>query len=294
MEETKAVTALVLKSSGEELIALYADGILRQWEVKSGSKVSPKILGKIQEEFGMVIGFDAAGRPWGHHCQNKAFLMMEEESWQAEGKFPIKDVYDCVYVSQNRAAFTKPYDVNFLELVLVDLDRMEKITTRKVKRPQWVAVLGAETLIWSDSTMGFLIARDNDVTLGAEHKLEMPFEPTCLDVCQCTTGVYVVASGTSDGRIFAWQVDVIDNDLVSKKIIETQAHNGPVTTIVIRNDSQLASGGADRAIILTQIVDGNIAGVIERTIKRTLRCTGMRITGIKGPNEYRLLENNIN
>jgi Pentapeptide repeats (8 copies) len=294
MEETKAVLALALKPSGEELIALYADGILRQWEVKSGSKMSPKIVGKIEEKLGMLIGFDPAGSPWGHHRQSKAFLVMEQESWQVEGNFPVNDAYDCIYVSPNRVAFTKPNDKNLMELVLVDLDRMEKIATRQVKRPQWIAVLGAETLIWSESTTGFLIARDNAVTLGAEHKLEMPLEATCLDVYQCTTGRYVVASGTSDGRIFAWQVDVIEDGLVSKKVLETQAHNGPVTTIVIRNDGQLASGGADRAIILTQIVDGNIAGGIERTIKRTLRCTGMRITGIKGPNEYSLLKNNVN
>jgi WD40 repeat protein len=99
-------------------------------------------------------------------------------------------------------------------------------------------------------------------------------------------GRHLVSGGSGDGRIYVWRLDLTTKPWTKEKILDVQAHDGPVTAVAFAGETRIAAGGADRAIVLTKLADGdNQAGVRESRFQLTIRYRGMKIRGIKGTSE---------
>ena len=159
LEETKAVVSLEASPSGDELIALYGDGVLREWLVKSGSKMSSTVVGSMKAELGAVIGVHESGQAWVRCPEEWMFLSRSVQPWSAEGVFPIKEGYECIHAEGGHLAFTKRIKEDIVELSLIDLESQRIIEVKEVKQALWCAALGDEAFVWSDSAVGLRVDR---------------------------------------------------------------------------------------------------------------------------------------
>lgn len=71
--------------------------------------------------------------------------------------------------------------------------------------------------------------------------------------------------------------------------------DGPVTAVTFLDDTRVASGGRDRSIVITRIEaeENSKPGIQERKLQLTLRCKGMKINGLIGPDEQQKLRDLI-
>ena len=291
LEETKSVVSLAAKPSGDEIIALYGDGALREWQVKSGSKMSSTVVGSVKVDAGTVIGIHESGQAWAHRPREWSFFCQSAKPWGTEGVFPIREDFGCIHSKSGRLAFTSRIDEDRVKLSVVDLESQEIVGIKEVNRAQWCAALGAEAFVWSDAAVGLRIGRANAISSSDDIVLAMPLEPTCLDVWRCDSREHLVTAGVGDGRIFAWKIVLKAVGWSSDKLLESQAHQGAVTTIAFTGESRVASGGSDKTIVLTRLIGPeNLAGAQERRLQRSLRCRKMRIEGVKGPAEFEMLQ----
>ncbi len=176
-----------------------------------------------------------------------------------------------------------------VHVILVDLVTRAIICEREAKRTRWCSPLGDGALVWSDAEVGFRVVSTRGKPPEAEVILASP-EPTCLGVWCRSPGNYSVAGGASDGTIRVWHLDLRGPPWSERKILEAKVHDGPVTSVTFTNDSCLASGSADRAIVLTRFAENApLTGHIERRLHLTVRCRGMKIAGMKSTSEQELL-----
>jgi hypothetical protein len=291
LEETKLVVSLAASPSGDELIALYGDGVLRKWQAKSGSKMSSMVVASAKAEAGTVVGIHESGQAWLRTARQWCFLSQSGLPWSPEGAFFINEGCECISAKSGRIAISKKLREDLVELILFDLENQNIVGSMSVKKQAlWCAALGDDAFIWSDSTVGFRVARLTSTASAAEIVLDMPLEPTCLDVWRCDSNEYLVSTGMGDGRILAWRVGMRQGAWSSSRLLETQAHQGAVTAVIFTSDSRVASGGSDRAIVLTRLIGTeHLAGMQERRLQRSLRCRGMQIKSVKGPAEAEML-----
>lgn len=289
IEETKPVVSLAAAASRDKLFAFYGDGVLREWNLELPGKATWKVVGLLPPEPGSVLGLHESGQMWLHTPRSWMFLAPQEVKWQPQGSFAVKDGYGCVWAAGDCIALVEKSESDAARVLLVDLERQGTLNARRVRLVRWCAALGNDGLVWSDAGAGFRVASMRGEPPERGITLSSP-EPTCLGVQRCRFGEYLVAGGVGDGRICVWRLDPQGTTWAQQKVLDVKVHDGPVTSVAFTSDTCVASGGADRAIVLTRFgEDATLAGHTECRLQLTLRCKGMKIRGLKGPAEYEVL-----
>jgi WD40 repeat protein len=117
-------------------------------------------------------------------------------------------------------------------------------------------------------------------------------EVTVLAAREFGGGSHLVCAGQIDGMVRVWLLGLEHSPPAVKCVLEKQAHEGAITAVDFVDGNRVASGGADRRVVVSRFncdalesADGQ-----ERVLHLTLRCKGLRIEGIQGPVERRRLE----
>jgi hypothetical protein len=289
IEETAPVLALAREPSGEHLVAVYRDGMIRQWHLKPGSKTPSRVLGKRIVEPGCMVGVHESGQPWLNNGREWIFFVRDDKGgWGQCGGFYIKEAFNAVR-SQSRVLLVSEKDQNEgIRIAVVDLDRQEKLCSAETNATRHFATLGSQAVIWSDAQVGFRVR-----LLSSEIKTDLVLsckEPTCLDIFQLKKGAYLVGGGTGHGIVHGWILDIQDGTPVLEKILEARVHEGVVTAVAFVDNSRLSSGGSDCAIVISRwLQNGDLEGRIERRLQLKMRCRGLKINGLKGDRENALL-----
>ena len=110
---------------------------------------------------------------------------------------------------------------------------------------------------------------------------------TCLAARAVDAHRHLLACGQDDGTVRVWFVDLRERSWRAQCVLEHRLHEGPVTAVAFLDDSRIASGGADRTIVVTQVDTrgGGTHALRECRLQLAFRCKGMRIRGLKGPEE---------
>jgi hypothetical protein len=287
LEETKAVGALCAHPSGEYVVAAYGDGVLRQWELKPGTRTPSRIVGQFSVGTGISLGIHETGQRWLSNGKDWFFFDAEEQdTWRKISRFQIRETLSSIIPDGGSLAFVEKTGDGRARVVLADLSRQVEVCTAATESTLHCAGLSADGVVWSDASMGFRIYCPNPD--GEQKVAELTCDrPTCLDVFKCTAKGYLLAAGTEDGRVHVWEIGFDSGAIDDRKVLELQAHDGPVTSIAILTDSRVASGGVDCAVVVSCW-----AGTtrVERRLRLRMKCKGMRIEGLRGETEYRLLE----
>ena len=290
IEETAPVMSIGRDPSGEKLVAVYRDGVLRQWHLKPGGKIPSKVIGNMALQTSCAVGLHECGQPWLQNGREWIFFVRgEDETWSRPGGFRIKDAFDGVRVQQKLLIFTEKDKEEGVRLVVVDLNRQRKLCSIQTNPTRHCATLGTDAVVWSDAKIGFRV-KSLAADEGRNELLLQCQEPSCLDVFRLRGGVYLVGGGTGDGHVHVWKVDLQNGARNHDKVLEAKPHQGAVTAIAFVDNTRLSSGGEDCAIVVSRWTQGSsISGTAERRLRLKFRCHGLKIVGLKSEIEYGLL-----
>lgn len=128
LEETASVLALAREPSGEHLVAVYRDGVLRQWHLKPGSRTPSQVLGRCPVEPGCMVGVHEAGQPWLNNGRQWRFFVRDDNGgWSPSGNFNIKESFNAVRSQSSILVLSENDQNGEIRIGVVDLDRQEKL-----------------------------------------------------------------------------------------------------------------------------------------------------------------------
>jgi hypothetical protein len=290
LEETKAIQSLSASPSGSELLAVYADGVLREWRLKSGSKVNSTTVHNLSANAEAFVGVHETGQMWYHLRGEWTFLSRNTQPWNEEGVFAVDANYRHVSWVSNRLFSARTITGDRMQLTLLDLETEQVIGQKQVHRAQWSNALGEEAFVWSDAA-SLRIAPIASSNVNDELVLRLPSEPMCLGVRRCDLACFLVGTGTNDGQVIVWRLERNLEKWSAEKLLDAKAHQGAVTAIAFLDESRLATGGIDRAVVLSTLIgQDNLDGTNVGRLERSLRCRGMKVEGVQSPIEFGLLQ----
>lgn len=176
-----------------------------------------------------------------------------------------------------------------LRIMLFDLEQSTTFQILTINSVSHCISLSREALLLNDQVEGLRVLR----LANEETFLQFPeIKATCLSSFCVSPLVHLIACGEHNGSVHVWLVDLRQPTITARKILGQQIHDGPVTAITFLDDLRVASGGVDRAIVITRINSDadTLIGKIERRLHFTLRCKGMQIRGLTGAEEQRRLQ----
>jgi hypothetical protein len=268
------------------LIAVYADNSLREWHLKPSRKMVSRLLGSVQVDPSSAIGYHESGQPWMRI--GREWLFLEETAdgtWSIAARFPIKDSIAEPTPRGSLMTLVEREGNGTVLVRLIDMTRQIHVASAVANLARYSTVLGTEAFVWSDARVGVRIRRLRPEKRVKDIVLRSP-EPSCLDAMPLTKQSYLIAIGTSEGRVCVWQLQLQDRDWSDRKIVDLLVHDGPVTSVVFKTTTKLASGSSDRSIALVSWNEsGDGLATIERRLLLKLRCRGMKITGLETEKE---------
>jgi amidophosphoribosyltransferase len=104
--------------------------------------------------------------------------------------------------------------------------------------------------------------------------------------------LYLIACGGRDGTVGLWRFCFCDqpSNIHYQEIFRGKIHENIVTSLSFIRPEILLTGGMDNKILLLDISDLPKPPKIMRPFEMKLRCAGMKIDGIKGERERKLLK----
>ena len=174
---------------------------------------------------------------------------------------------------------------------LVDLTTAEIIHRFDVGDAIFCDNLGIEGLIYYDTELRIVLfgASGNKPR---EYVFPGVHEPTCVAVIEDGArpkSGYVIACGQRDGFVKTWRVTVNpDWNMVPQ--VNARLHTDIVSAVTFLDEQVLLSGGNDRRIIRSRLAAGFSEPVDQQQYALRIECTGMKIDGVKGEKERRLLQ----
>jgi serine/threonine protein kinase len=295
LEETKAIVSLTVGPSSNAIIALYGDGKLREWQL-AGARATSQVALSVNLEPTSVVGQHDCGQLWLRRGHNWSFLARRKEGWLIEGTFPIREGHEYICARGDLLTYTRRTNEQAADVVVADITRREIIFSVTLNGAQRCEPLGTEGVIWSDSggRLHVQTPGGEPSLLTQQAELETCGMLTSLVTSQSKQGLYLVAAGTEKGMISVWRVTLTGGQWTIERLLSRSSHQGVVTALAFVNDSLIASGGSDRAIVLVRLSGSeHPEGTEERRLLRTLRCRNMKIEGVKGPREYEMLKDYI-
>jgi CheY-like chemotaxis protein len=293
LEETESVVSLAVSSSSEEIISLYSDGTLREWKWTLTGKATSQVAMLVAPDPDSALGMRNAGQAWLRQGTWWSFLTMRKGRWVQEGTFPVREDYECIHCDGAFLTYLQRIDGTSTLFCRVDLLHQEFITSMPIADAKRCAPLGTQGFVWSDAQacIHFQALPDDLHPSPAEIIHEIPSPATAVATRQSKEGTHLLAIGTQDGEVLVWRVSFLAGRWIHEPIFKKASHQGLVSTLAFLNDTQIASGGSDRTVVVVRLIGPE--GADERRLTRTLRCRNMRIEGCEGPREHGMLEEYI-
>jgi DNA-binding NtrC family response regulator len=290
IEETAAVSSVAAFPSGDSLLAIYGDGTARKWNLQHPRKTESRLVGERLNPQA-TIGMLRNGQSWIRDPTTFAFIDAHQNADMHPGaSFPIKDSYRFAMPGVSEMAVVETTPDGESRVLMIDLERQEIIEILESSSTTVCAALAQDALVFDDIGPVLRII-ELDVEKNQPSTDLLNGLITCLSSIQIANKVHIIVCGQNDGSLHAWFIDLRKESYSLRKILDGRIHDGLVTTVTFLDEGRIVSGGNDRAIVVTRInIDGRtLTGILERKLKLTLRCRGMRIKGLKGPDEHRKL-----
>jgi len=281
IEETTPVQSIAI-SPGENILALYHEGIIREWTCKEasgrcGTTLPGNITGKEIKKLVALPGNDLTLLD----DRYLYFYDRTENELKQRAKIEIRQDIDTLKISRATILLNDRRD-NQNRLLLIDLDRYTIIKSFYTTPFTLCDHLGTDAFVIANEVEDVRII---DLSENKRPPLLLPvkIKVTCLSVWQCAgrDGQYLVGLGLYNGIVQIWEIDCKNRH--SQKLLEHGLHKfkQPVKDIVFLDENHIVSGGLDKTIAMLAFNEvGNIVGT-PREFKMTLQCQGMKIEGVQ-------------
>ncbi len=289
IEETSKALSIALHPSGSKIIAAYEDNIIREWKIDQKFKLEYRNLGKYKK--------GSIRQLFSYSGSDLCFLMNEEvilydysdtDELKQEACFKIKPEYRHIVAKKDGLVLVSEDEQQVRKAFCVDT-RHEILCSKEIKD-----LIACEVL----DQQAFVIATINSIKLICKRNyretvtLEVRELTSLCTFCLNKDEKYLVACGQRNGDVQIWRIDISDEEFQYEPILNSHIHNGIVSSLVFLDETRIISSGLDRKISIQRFEEGSedIQGTTEKTLYLTVRCKGMKIDGLKGETERKMLE----
>jgi hypothetical protein len=290
IEETTPVIALAAYPSNDRVVASYADGTARTWNLTHPRKSESHLVTTHFPRKEVTLGISRNGNAWMYDSRTLAFLDLTERTIRQVASFEVNPRYRLECLTDTDLLVTRRTDQGIAELLLLDLKRQGAIEVLEVSSVISFLPLGREAVVLTDITNSLLVIKLNSIK---ELVSKIPAGEVITSLAsRCVlNGLHLIAWGQVDGIMQVWLIDLRNTPSEVRKVFSDQIHEGPVTAVTFLDESRIASGGQDRSIAITRVDTMGVSrpGIQERRLQLTLRCKGMKVNGLKGAEEQQKL-----
>ncbi|MCM4078232.1 Rho termination factor N-terminal domain-containing protein [Actinoplanes sp. TRM88002] len=291
LEETAAVVSIALDEDNSTVFAGYTDNSIRRWRVEAGRRAicvtiadldfRPESLSLTPQKDVFVMGGTDP------HRRVTVLGAGADDQWAPLCAFTADSTIISVAVRKQRAVLERRKQRSGASKIEVFLPDGRVLESAKVIRGSGYSMLAlgpdcvisqdkAQTVMWSGPVNGLSAPR---------RVLPLP-SSICLDGRLLDQTEALLLLGHADGQLSLWSVD-LDGTAEPRPLWQITAHTGAVSSVRLSGGFAL-SGGVDRTMNLFPLMDDWKVGP-PISLHRTLRCTGLRIDGVKGAAEHDLL-----
>jgi hypothetical protein len=265
LEETAAVTAIVV-GHDETIFAAYGDRTLRSWQIGTG-RTTDRLLCQLPHP-AERLWLTPAGRI--AVVGDSTLTVLAPADWATTLSFRLKSRYRGLHAAGEDALLLdeslnsgsvlsfRPDEGTAVMLGLPHARAWHICAgdSWAVATPDRVSIYGPAALSWPSSQVSVITMRTDPA------------------------GETLVATGHEDGLVVVHQV--IGGRAIARW--KRQMHAGPVTAIAFLGEDRLVTGGVDRGLCVTHTGGDSDDGEVAR-YELTLRCGGVKLEGLRGPDE---------
>jgi len=281
IEETTPVQSIAI-SPTENILALYQDGILREWEYQQRQR--PNSINLAAGISGNEMKIIA--QP-GHDLTvlNDRFLFF----YDRDGKnLKLKATME---VKPNLRLIKATRDFLILNEAKGKQNRLSLVDLKKLAVVKFFDC-SSFTLCDHMDDQALVIFNENekeklqvlDISPSKRSALFIPVKEkiSCLAACPCSQkpGDYLLGLGLENGAVQIWQIQV--SEWHREKLLEHVLHEQkkPIKDICFIDECRIVTGSLDKTIrLLTFNHEGRLEGEVKE-FKMTLQCRGMKIDGV--------------
>ena len=210
-------------------------------------------------------------------------------------RFRMKSEYRQVLAKENDLLLISEKENESNKILLIDLQEKKIRELLELEKVVLCENFDGKTFVLFEGGTSLRIVETKNSSL--ETAITLPArEVTSLCVFNCRKKAeYLLACGQRNGEVFVWQIDLSEEKLQGRLLLERHDHDGPVSSSVFLDDSRIVSGSVDRKIFIVRLepdAEGT-AGIKEDVLHLTARCKDMKIKGVKGERERKMLESLI-
>lgn len=292
LEETASVRAISVEPDSERVLAAYANGEIREWELAPSQACKSILLARSGERAIEAVARGPSGSTVlfaDGHCT----VLSPDEPEPELVRYRTKDHFRLPRVIGSRVSYATEILGVGTRLTVCDLNQ-DALDTALVVGHHVAAFahlqglgfvfvdMGGDGLHIAPSTVGdaapSLLKVDGAsfMSLAALHE---------------ASDRWLIGTGERDGMVSVWSVaskplgDQLGNvELSWTLIMRKVVHDGPVNTLAFSSREAIVSGGSDRVVAMTGLQQTE-ASRPDLRLHLTLRCRGVLIDGLEGPTE---------
>ena len=280
LEETTPVQSIAV-GADENILALYNNGVIRQWGHMPGKRPNAvNLSGGIEEKEMKLMALPGNDLTILHDTFLYFYERRENELTQ-KAKIEINTDIQLLHLSR-QFLLLKKMEGEYDRFHLVDLMQSSVIKSMVCPPFSICHLLERHAIITYNETEGLRLM---DLTQANRTTRIISISETvsCLAVCRCdeNESCYYMGLGLFTGGLQLWQVDV--NEWKAWKLSEHMVHQpkSPVKDISFMGLDRVVTGGLDKTIRLFPFdKEGRQAGSIEE-FKMTPQCSSMKLDGVE-------------
>ncbi|MFY1577361.1 NACHT domain-containing protein [Verrucosispora sp. WMMD703] len=265
LEETAAVTA-ILVDHDETIFAAYGDRTLRSWQIDTG-RTTDRLLCQLPHP-AERLWLTPAGRIAA--VGDSTLTVLAPVGWATTLSFRLKSRYRGLHAAVEDALVLDE-SLNNGSLLSFRPDEGKAVMLGLPRARAWHVCAGGS---WA-------VATPDRVSVHGPAAVSWPAsQVSAITMRTDPVGETLVATGHEDGLVVVHQV--IGGQAVARW--KRQMHAGPVTAIAFLGADRLVTGGVDRGLCVTHTGGNSDDGEVAR-YELTLRCGGVKLKGVRGPDE---------
>jgi site-specific DNA-cytosine methylase len=286
LDETSQVLALAVRGR-DRIVAAYEDRSLREWRLRPGAADS-RVIHMLDHQAEHVCL-----TPRGHLVASGdgalSVLDLAGDSAVARSRFGTKSCFRFIIPGERSALFAEELSGGLTRVLWLSVPEKQLRDHRDIEEAVTCCAQldGKMYAFGTEDTVHIIWFSDDG------ERYESAFRDprvSCLDL-RIDQDAILVATGHQDGTVSLTTVPPVGQEGGIAAPQRHRVHAGTVTTISFGGDSQIVSGGIDRAICVMPTPDMH-PGATEPQIRRlclTLRCENVRFAGVRTEREQQKL-----
>ena len=287
LEETVPVSALTLSPAKRKILAAYGDRSLREWDLSHPSKNRVETK---STDMGMVPDWLEIMGSGGVNASMKNRVAYFDYSdpgtlkQKASFRTPV-NLYRFVPEKHALMTLTETREDGFTAST-IDFEHGVQLHSYTMRDVHLCVPLGKKGFAFYHEGYGIRIFMEDQASA------DYAIDTRGVSVLRAKAGReehrFLLAGGYHDGKVCIWKISHGPKKIEVEPIFEHALHRGTVTTLDFWSGTHVVSGGIDRKILIFNY-QKDPENAVERDIHLTINCRGIRIRGVKGEIEHRML-----